>query len=76
MIKINGWFNFVVNFNNQYNPLFAKADYVVELDINSFDDIDEEKMSIEESDVLIEKAITKKYGVIPTHIWVGKEVKE
>jgi hypothetical protein len=39
-----------------------KVKYTVDLNVDSFDDINEDNMSLEESDKLIEEAIEKKYG--------------
>lgn len=64
MIKINGNMNYHARVNNLAS-LYANSDFIVELDIDSFNDICEENMSIEESDKLIEDAIIKKYGVTP-----------
>jgi len=61
MIKINGTF---------------KTNFLIELDVDSFDDISEEKMSIEQSNKLIAEKINQKYGLNPREIWVGREVKQ
>lgn len=74
MITINGNFDFITRLESYY-PISAKANYIVDLNVNSFYDIDEENMSYEESDKLIGEAIHEKYGVYPTKIWVGKEIK-
>lgn len=60
MIRING--HFVTKFE-------------IELDVDSFEDICEEKMSRDQSDELISKVIKKEYGIWPQQIWVGREVK-
>jgi hypothetical protein len=61
MIKINGYF---------------KTAFIVEIDVDSFDDICEEKMPIKTSDKMVLEAIEKKYGITPNDIWVGREVTE
>jgi len=48
--------------------------YIVEIPVNSFEDICEENMSIKDSDKMIAQAIFEKYNQMPKHIWVGEEV--
>lgn len=60
MIKIKGYF---------------KNDFIVDLDVDSFDDICEGKMSLQKSDELITEAIEKKYGVYPDYIFVENPIK-
>lgn len=65
MITINGKFN-------------GDVDFIVNIPVDSFEDICEDNMSIKESDKIIAQAIFKKYGDEPENIhsiWVGKEIK-
>ena len=63
MITITG------NYKTKENPE-EKIAYEIELDVNSYSDIDVDNMPIEESDRLISEAIQKKYGVTPSYIFV------
>lgn len=48
----------------------CRFDYAIDLNINKFEEIDEDHMSIDKSDELIREAISKKYGIDVDKIWV------
>jgi hypothetical protein len=65
MITINGKFN-------------GDVDFIVNISVDSFEDIYEDNMSIKESDKIIAQAISEKYRDEPESIhsiWVSKEIK-
>lgn len=51
-------------------------DFEVEIPVNSFEDIEEDHMSIESSNILIGDAIESKYGVDVYKIWVAPETNK
>jgi len=53
----------------------ASINYIVNIPVNSFSEIEEDNMSIKDSDEMIGQLILKKYGFMPDDIWVDKEVK-
>lgn len=48
----------------------VKTTLSVELDIDNFDDLNQENMSFKESDKIIKKAIANQYGIIAKDIRV------
>lgn len=66
MITING---------SCYNEN-KKVEYVVNLNVDSFDDICEDKMTYEESDKLIAQEILEKYGFKATRIYVSGAIED
>ena len=51
--------------------------FVVEIPVNSFEEFEDDNMTIEDSDEMIAIAIEEQYGISDiSNIWVGSEVKE